>query len=48
MGDSRGEGPSTIGDGGQAAVSHTPDLNGTHIQIFEILQLEDQYVRDLL
>ena len=29
MGGGRAEGSSAIGDGGQAAISPTPDLNGT-------------------
>ena len=29
MGDGRGEGWSAIGDGGQAAISLTPDVDGT-------------------
>ena len=29
MGDGRAEGSSAIGDGGQAAVSLTPDIDGT-------------------
>ena len=29
MGDGRAEGPSAIGDGGQAAISLTSDLDGT-------------------
>ena len=29
MGDARAEGSSAIGDGGQAAVSFRPDVNGT-------------------
>ena len=29
MGDGRAEGASAIGDGGQAAVSLTPDVHGT-------------------
>ena len=48
MGDSRAEGSSTIGDEGQAAVSLTPDGDGTHVCIFESLQLEDSYIGDLM
>ena len=48
MGDGRAEGSSAIGDGGQAAISLTPDIDGTHVCIFESLQLEDSYVGDLL
>ena len=33
MGDGRAEGSSAIGDGGQAAISHVPDANGTHVHI---------------
>ena len=29
MGDGRAEGPSTAGDGGQAAISLVPDIDGT-------------------
>ena len=48
MGDGRGEGSSAIGDGGQAAMSLTPDVDGMHICIFESSQLEGSYVGDLL
>ena len=48
MGDGGVEGLSAIGDGGQAAVSLTPDIDGTHICIFERSQLEGSYVGDLL
>ena len=48
MGDGRAEGLSTIGDRGQAAISPMPDVDGTHVHIFESLQLEDSYVGDLL
>ena len=48
MGDGRAEGLSTTGDGGQAAVSLTPDIDGTQVRIFESLQLEGSYVGDLL
>ena len=48
MGDGRAEGSSAIGDGGQAAISLTPDVDGTHVLIFENLQLEGSYVGDLL
>ena len=40
MGNDRAEGSSAIGDGGQAAISLTSDADGTHILIFEGLQLE--------
>ena len=48
MGDGRAEGPSAIGDGGQAAISLTPDADGTHVHIVESSQLEGLYVGDLL
>ena len=48
MGDGRAEGSSAIGDGGQAAVSLTPDVDGTHIRILESSQLGGSYVGDLL
>ena len=48
MGDGRAEGSSAIGDGGQAALSLMPDVDGTHIRIFESSQLEGSYIRDLL
>ena len=48
MGDGRAEGSSAIGDRGQAATLFTPDADGTHVRIFESLQLEDSYVGDLL
>ena len=48
MGDGRAEGSSAIGDGGQAAMSLTPDVDGMHICIFESSQLEGSYVGDLL
>ena len=44
MGDGRAEGSSAIGDGRQAAISLTPDINGTHVRIFESSQLEGSYV----
>ena len=31
----RAKGPSAIGDGGQAAISLTPDTDGMHVCIFE-------------
>ena len=34
MGDGRAEGSSAIGYGGQAAISLTPDVDGTHFLIF--------------
>ena len=48
MGDGRIEGLSAIGDGGQAAVSLMPDVDGTHIHTFESSQLESSYIGDLL
>ena len=48
MGDGRAEESSATGDGGQAAISLTPDNDGMHIRIFESLQLEGSYVGDLL
>ena len=48
MGDGGGEGWWAMGDGGWAAGSVTPDTDGTHMCIFESLQLEDSYVGDLL
>ena len=36
VGDGRAEGSSTIGDGGQAAVSLKPDGDGMHICILEV------------
>ena len=40
VGDCRAEGSSAIGDGGQAAISLTPDVGEMHICIFESSQLE--------
>ena len=48
MGDGRAERSSAIGDGGQAAILLTPDVDGMHLCIFESLQLEGSYVGDLL
>ena len=48
MGDGRAEGSAAIGDGGQAAISLTPDVDGTHVHIFENSQLKGLYVGDLL
>ena len=48
MGDGRAEGSSAIGDGGQTEISLTPDVDGTHVRIFESSQLEGSYVGDLL
>lgn len=44
MGDGRAEG-SSEGDGGHTAVSLTPYADGTHIGIFESLQLEVSNVK---
>ena len=48
MEDGRAEGSSATGDRGQAAVSLTPDVYGTHVCTFENLKLEVSYVGDLL
>ena len=48
MGDDGAEGSSAIGDGGQAAISLLPDVDGMHVRIFESLKLEGTYVGDLL
>ena len=48
MGDGRAEGSSAIGDGGQAAVSLTPDVDGKHFLVVKSSQLECSYVGDLL
>ena len=37
-----------IGDGGQAAISLTPDVDGMQVLIFESSQLEGLYVGNLL
>ena len=42
------KGSSATGDRGQAAISLIPDVDGTHIPIFESWQLEGLYVGDLL
>ena len=55
MGDGRAEGSSAIGDGGQAATSLTPDIDGTGpgslldsiVHIFESSQLEGSLCRGL-
>ena len=47
MGDGRAEGSSAIGDGWQAAISLKPDVDETHICIFESSHLEGLYVGDL-
>ena len=46
MGDGRAEGSSAIGDGGRAAISLTPDVDGTHVHVFESSQLEGSYAGD--
>ena len=38
MEDGRAEGSSAIGDGGHAAISLTPDVNGMNVPIFEKLE----------
>ena len=48
MGDGRAEGLAATGDGGQAALSLTPDVDGMHVRIFESSQLEGSCVGDLL
>ena len=48
MGDGRAEGSSAIGDGWQAAISLMPDVDETHICIFESSHLEDLYAGDLV
>ena len=39
MGEGRAEGSSATGDGGRDAMSLEPDADGTHVHIFESLQL---------
>ena len=48
VGDGRAEGSSAVRDGGQAAISLTPDVDVTHVRIFESSQLEGSYVGDLV
>ena len=48
VGDGRAEGSSATGDGGQAAISLTPDVDGMHIHIFESSQLKGSCVGDLI
>ena len=48
MGDTRAEGMSATGDGGQAAISLMPDVDGTHVHISESLQFEGSNVGVLL
>ena len=40
MGDGRAEGWSAIGDGGQAAISLMPDVDGKHLCILESSHLK--------
>ena len=47
MGDGRAEGSSAIGEGGQAAIPLTPDVNGMHVRIFESSPPEGWYIGDL-
>ena len=47
-GDGRAEGLSATGDGGRAAVSLTPDAEGTHDHISESLKPEGLAVKDSL
>ena len=44
VGDGRAEGSSATGNGRQAAMSLMSDVDGTHIHIFEGLQLESSHV----
>ena len=48
MGDGGAEGLSAMGDRGQATASFTPDVDGTHIHIFESSQLEGSSVGHIL
>lgn len=48
MSDGRAEASSAIGDGGQAATSLTPDVDGMHVCIFDSLELEGLHVEYLL
>lgn len=48
MGNGRAEGSSATGDGGQAAVSLTPDVDGTHICSLGSSQLVDTDVGGFL
>ena len=48
VGGGRADKSSAIGDREQAAMSLTPDIDGTHVHIFESLQLAGSYVGDLL
>ena len=40
VGNGRAEGSSAIGDRGQTAVLLMPDVDGTHVHVFESFQLE--------
>ena len=48
MEDSRAEESSAVGDGGQAAISCMPDVDGMHVRISESSLLEDSCVGGLL
>ena len=48
VGDGRAEGSSAIGDGGQAERSFMPEVDGTHVRIFESSQLKGSYVGNIL
>ena len=48
VGDGRAEGLSAIGDGGQAAVSLMPDVDGPQVAICNLLQFAGPYVGELL
>ena len=48
MGEGRAEGSSATGDGGRDAMSLEPDTDGTHVHIFESLQLGGFHVGNLL
>ena len=46
MEDGRAKGLPAIWDGRPAAISLTPDVDGTPVPNFENLQFEDSYVKD--
>ena len=48
MGDGRAERSSAVRDGGQAAMSVTPDTGGKHVDIFGSSKPEGSYVGDIL
>ena len=48
VGGGRAGGSSATGDGGQAAMSLTPDVDRTQVHIFETAQLEGSHVGDLM